>query len=1018
MPVQAPQWADFLSCPICYNEFECIVRRPISLGCGHTMCKSCLSKLQRKQCPFDQTVSNTDISQLPENYALLQLVGGRVPDATNSAVPLISKDDFKYYVETKKCIEDLALYLKSTPLNTTNGISQTNPLSRSMQRKLISIINCQLVEEEGRTRCMRAARSLGDRSVTELILQHQNPMQLSSNLWTAVRARGCQFLGPAMQEEVLKLVLLALEDGSALSRKVLVMFVVQRLAPHFPQASKTSIGHVVQLLYRASCFKLSKCEGDSSLMQLKDDFRTYEFLRREHDTQIVQIATEAGLRIAPEQWSSLLYGDTAHKSHMQSIIDKLQTPQSFSQSVQELIIALQRTGDPGNLSILRPHLELLASIDPSPDAPPPLWKDLKNVLEAARVVVKGLVEFVENFGCRKLQDDRHCLNAKYKTSMCRDLTQRDNCPRGVNCTFAHSQEELEKYRSKKKRIAGSLSRMCSGSISPETASGKQKESLSRRSSSTDCINGHLPFERFKISKEYASVNHSDEGFNDISSCVSSTSSISENAFPRNEMLEKSAMCAKSLMDLHKPAEHSLLNPESPAFQPLSIKPHGLPLPSSSKILRDHNFACSQNYGSSFPSNLDLKRGTENEKPKCTIKIHNKCLSREISPTPDSAPSFSAKPMSCGTNAFLCKAYNQSVPYKAVLKKQSLDGETLAGLHQRKKQLLAQLDEGKCMKDCASHPENAVLSCFCAQAPISELDVVEESNSSSYYSTWLTNSIFSSPTNCTNSSYTSLNSSGSDFNSSNSTAELEVDITDISDSNSSIFCPSEKDEFIPFGPPLVSKYGPISRGSKGLIRGPAPIQVNAVSQMGELTSPTSVVCHPLPSASLAPTFYAATAPSFAVPVAIIPEQYLAVVEPSSRTVVVPVAVDCPVCPSKDSDIINIKNGQVGKTFQELENCIPDSLHNTRLPEHVQNEGFYAHDLKEELWEIEKAIQERESKISKDGVQYVEQPYRQHYDVPGSGTVPTSTGPWPSQSLENLPLKYSDNFLLSPNVVFED
>lgn len=61
-----------------------------------------------------------------------------------------------------------------------------------------------------------------------------------------------------MQEEVLKLVLLALEDGSALSRKVLVMFVVQRLEPHFPQASKTSIGHVVQLLYRASCFKVRR----------------------------------------------------------------------------------------------------------------------------------------------------------------------------------------------------------------------------------------------------------------------------------------------------------------------------------------------------------------------------------------------------------------------------------------------------------------------------------------------------------------------------------------------------------------------------------------------------------------------------------------------------------------------------------------------------------------------------------------------------------------------------------------
>ena len=58
-------------------------------------------------------------------------------------------------------------------------------------------------------------------------------------------------------------------------------------------------------------------------MQLKEEFRTYEALRREHDAQIVHIAMEAGLRISPEQWSSLLYGDLIHKSHMQSIIDKV-----------------------------------------------------------------------------------------------------------------------------------------------------------------------------------------------------------------------------------------------------------------------------------------------------------------------------------------------------------------------------------------------------------------------------------------------------------------------------------------------------------------------------------------------------------------------------------------------------------------------------------------------------------------------------------------------------------------------
>ena len=43
---------------------------------------------------------------------------------------------------------------------------------------------------------------------------------------------------------------------------------------------------------------------------------------------------------------------------------QLQTPQSFSQSINELTMALQRTGDPGNLSRLKVHLELLSNVDP------------------------------------------------------------------------------------------------------------------------------------------------------------------------------------------------------------------------------------------------------------------------------------------------------------------------------------------------------------------------------------------------------------------------------------------------------------------------------------------------------------------------------------------------------------------------------------------------------------------------------------------------------------------------------
>lgn len=69
--------------------------------------------------------------------------------------------------------------------------------------------------------------------------------------------------------------------------------------------------------------KVIKRDGESSLMQLKQEYRDYDSLRREHDAQIVQIAVEAGLRISPDQWSSLLYGDQSHRSHMQSIIDKV-----------------------------------------------------------------------------------------------------------------------------------------------------------------------------------------------------------------------------------------------------------------------------------------------------------------------------------------------------------------------------------------------------------------------------------------------------------------------------------------------------------------------------------------------------------------------------------------------------------------------------------------------------------------------------------------------------------------------
>jgi RING finger and CCCH-type zinc finger domain-containing protein len=167
------------------------------------------------------------------------------------------------------------------------------------------------------------------------------------------------------------------------------------------------------LLYRASCFKVNKRDGDSSLMTLKEEFRTYDALRREHDTQIVQIATESGLRIPPDQWSSLLYGDNNHKSHMQSIIDKQQSPSSFAQSVDELMLALQRTGDPANLAKLRIHFDNLSKIDPSLDAAVS-WIDCTDALCSVREVVFGLIDFIHHHGKKQILEAYNPHTARFK----------------------------------------------------------------------------------------------------------------------------------------------------------------------------------------------------------------------------------------------------------------------------------------------------------------------------------------------------------------------------------------------------------------------------------------------------------------------------------------------------------------------------------------------------------------------------------------------------------------------------
>ena len=114
MPVQIPQWTEFLSCQVCFHVFDEEHHRPISLACGHTVCRTCLCNLPQKRCPFDQNIITRDISELPVNYALLQLVGAAVPE-TDTTTSKGMSGHVKHYNAAKRCIEELALHLR--PVN-------------------------------------------------------------------------------------------------------------------------------------------------------------------------------------------------------------------------------------------------------------------------------------------------------------------------------------------------------------------------------------------------------------------------------------------------------------------------------------------------------------------------------------------------------------------------------------------------------------------------------------------------------------------------------------------------------------------------------------------------------------------------------------------------------------------------------------------------------------------------------------------------------------------------------------
>ncbi|GMR41526.1 hypothetical protein PMAYCL1PPCAC_11721 [Pristionchus mayeri] len=468
---QGLKWAEVLCCPICVKVFT-RQKVAVNLYCSHAVCTECIQQKMEGDhfCLTDKISGELPLSVLPRNKAMMSIVGVDLSKGLETYVDhdhSLQPSD-KYLLQNiDESLCGMASYLRRIE-SERGGSVWSEVMSRTVQRKLVHLICLQLAEPSGRLRAARQARQIAERILCEAMQGSQNQQSLSHQLWTAVRTRGCQFLGPAMQEDVLNLILLTMSDRALIARKTLVMYVVKRLSETYPQTSKTCVGHVVQLLYRASCFHVLKREGESSLMQLKDEFTDYDSLRREHDAAIVKIANEVGLRIAPEQWSALLYGDHDHRAHMQSVIDKLQTSESFTSSIEEL--RKMSEGDELMEKTVK-ELRLLDILTRAIQADSKLetvdWMPLREILEALRELVDKYADVLSrrnqarsDFLQQAVSDtppdkqsatrapvrasasgnpDASATYAMFKTKMCRDGV---NCTRGDRCTYAHGETEL------------------------------------------------------------------------------------------------------------------------------------------------------------------------------------------------------------------------------------------------------------------------------------------------------------------------------------------------------------------------------------------------------------------------------------------------------------------------------------------------------------------------------------------------------------------------------------------------
>ena len=217
MPL-TPQLNDFLLCPICFNQFS-NTRKPFTLICSHTCCSNCLQVCLTTQS-IGKSLLLSNKHQLNSRSKAVHLIRRRLRanfprmkrfwDSSNWMVKMwailhntaqeVGTESIRVMIalksKTSLSIANVLIVLNKWhsfyDLNSKvvifanilvqilkNEFLFSDPsLSRPMQRKLITLLHCQIVEGEGRTRALRNVRSIGERALAELLIKHQDSHQL------------------------------------------------------------------------------------------------------------------------------------------------------------------------------------------------------------------------------------------------------------------------------------------------------------------------------------------------------------------------------------------------------------------------------------------------------------------------------------------------------------------------------------------------------------------------------------------------------------------------------------------------------------------------------------------------------------------------------------------------------------------------------------------------------------------------------------------------------------------------